>query len=99
MPGLRVALTKPATKADAFSRTETASLDLGRPIFTTNRSGRGVEILRSFAPIVCKREVPPRFGAEELDLEEELFDRGILVFSIFRFSSPWKAALNLRTVG
>jgi hypothetical protein len=78
VPGLRVALTKPATKVDAFSRTETASLDLGRPIFTTNRSGRGVEILRSFGPIVSKRAVRSRLAVEELDLEDVLFDRGIL---------------------
>jgi hypothetical protein len=50
VPGLRVALTKPATRADAFSRTENSSLDSGRPSVARPSSRVLLEVLFSFYP-------------------------------------------------
>ena len=79
VPGLRVALAKLATKVDALSRTETVSLDAGLPIFTTTKSGRGVETLRSFGRVFSKRRARAFFALDELDLDDSFFDLPILV--------------------
>jgi len=76
---LRVALTRLATKVDAFSRADTVSLDSGLPIFTTTKSGRGVETLRSFGLVFSERRARAFFALEELDLDNVFFDLLILV--------------------
>jgi hypothetical protein len=81
VPGLRVALTRRATKAEAFSRTDIASLRLGLPILTTTKSGRGGETLRSFGCGFSKRRLR-RFFA----LEFVFFDRFIPVDALRRTS-------------
>ena len=72
-------MTRLATKVDAFSRTDTVSLDLGLPIFTTTKSGRGVETLRSFGRVFSKRRARAFFAFEELDLDDVFFDLLMLV--------------------
>jgi hypothetical protein len=91
VPGLRVALTRPATRVDAFSRSDTASVDLGLPIFTTTKSGLGVETLRSFGPTFFKLRVRLFLALEKLDVDDDaFFERAILVGDlkaiVFRFS-------------
>ena len=49
-PVCGVALTKPATRADAFSRTENSSLDSGRPSVARPSSRVLLEVLFSFYP-------------------------------------------------
>jgi hypothetical protein len=70
VPGLRVALTRLATKVAAFSRSDTVSLDAGLPTFTTIKSGRGVETLRSFGLVFSKRRARAFLALEELDFDD-----------------------------